>query len=254
MTIKQLEQQLEIPRATIRFYEKENLINPKRNDNSYREYDDEDVVTLKKIIILRKIGLSVSDIKKVLDGECGLQSLLQKNILELENQIKELEGAINVTKIMQGRNEDIFSLDENMYWTQIAELEKSGLKFKEILNDVIAFEKGVILNEFQLVNEEGKLLYDLKESIIRAIGSCVVCGLIWYLLEGRNRTLNIFLEGFFWPFVSILIYSIFGLPIYFIGKKNPQLAKRIKKIGTVIAVAITIGLFIIVILLSMGDY
>ena len=72
MTIKQLEQQLEIPRATIRFYEKEKLINPKRNDNSYREYDDEDVVTLKKIIILRKIGLSVSDIKKkllqIIDG------------------------------------------------------------------------------------------------------------------------------------------------------------------------------------------
>ena len=32
MTIKELEQQLEIPRATIRFYEKENLIAPKRSD------------------------------------------------------------------------------------------------------------------------------------------------------------------------------------------------------------------------------
>lgn len=251
MTIKQLEQQLELPRATIRFYEKENLINPKRNDNSYREYDDEDVVTLKKIIILRRIGLSVSDIKKVLDGECCLQSLLEKNIFELEKQIKELEGAISVTKIMQDRNEDIFSLDENMYWTEIDELEKSGLKFKEILNDVIEFEKGVILNEFQLVNEEGKLLFGLKESIIRAIGSCVICGLIWYLLEGQSRTLNDFLEGFFWPFVCILIYSILGLPIYFIGKKNPQLAKRIKKIGTVIAVTITIGLLIIAIFVNI---
>ena len=147
MTIKQLEQQLEIPRATIRFYEKEKLINPKRNDNSYREYDDEDVVTLKKIIILRKIGLSVSDIKKVLDGECSLQSLLQKNILELENQIKELEGAISVTKIMKDRNEDIFSLDENMYWREIDELEKSGLKFKELLNDV--FELSSTCQEYK---------------------------------------------------------------------------------------------------------
>ena len=48
MTIKQLEQELEIPRATIRFYEKERLIAPKRSDNSYREYSDEDVAVLKK--------------------------------------------------------------------------------------------------------------------------------------------------------------------------------------------------------------
>ena len=68
MTIKQLEQRLDIPRATIRFYEKENLISPKRNDNSYREYSEEDVATLKKIIVLRKIGLSVSDIKQVLEN------------------------------------------------------------------------------------------------------------------------------------------------------------------------------------------
>lgn len=251
MTIKQLEQQLEIPRATIRFYEKENLINPKRNDNSYREYDKEDVVTLKKIIILRKIGLSVADIKKALDGECCLQSLLQINILELENQIKELEGAIRVTKIMQDRNEDIFSFDENMYWREIEKLEKSGLKFKKILNDVFEFEKGVVLKEFQLVNEEGKLLFGLKESILMAIGSCVVYGLIWYLCEGKNRTMNDFLEGFIWPFICILISSIFGLPIYFIGKKNPQLAKRIKKIGTVIAVAITIGLIILAIFVNI---
>ena len=105
MTIKQLELQLEIPRATIRFYEKEKLINPKRNDNSYREYSEEDVLTLKKVIILRKIGLSVSDIKKALDGESSLQSLLEKNILELENQMKELKGAISVSKRMHDRNE-----------------------------------------------------------------------------------------------------------------------------------------------------
>lgn len=251
MTIKQLEQQLDIPRATIRFYEKENLINPKRNDNSYREYSDEDVATLKKIIILRKIGLSVSDIKKLLDGDCSLQSLLEKNISELENQIKELEGAINVSKIMQDRNEDILSLDENEYWTEIDKLEKAGLKFKDIINDVIEFEKGVIFNEFMLSNEEGKILYGWKESILRAIGTCIFCGLLWYILEGKSRSYNDFLEGFFWPFTCIIIYSIFGLPVHFIGKKNPKLANIIKKIGWAIGIALTVGLIILAIVLSL---
>lgn len=58
MTIKEVEQCLEVPRATVRFYEKEGLINPQRGDNGYREYSEADVQTLKKIIILRMLGLN----------------------------------------------------------------------------------------------------------------------------------------------------------------------------------------------------
>ncbi len=252
MTIKQLEQQLEIPRATIRFYEKENLISPERLDNSYREYSDDDVATLKKIIILRRIGFSVSDIKKVLDEECSLQVLLEENITALENQIKELEGAISVSRIMQERNESILTLDENMYWTEIDEMEKSGLRFKDILNDVVEFEKGVILNEFNLADNEGKPLYNLKESILRALGLCLLFGFMWYILEGKDRSFGIFLQGFFWPFISILFCSILGLPVYFIGKKNPKLAEKIKKIGTAIALIITVGILILAIIISQN--
>ena len=49
MTIKEVEQYLGVPRATIRFYEKEGLISPNRVENGYREYSTEDVAKLKKI-------------------------------------------------------------------------------------------------------------------------------------------------------------------------------------------------------------
>ena len=68
MTIKEVEQCLGVPRATVRFYEKEGLLSPTRGENGYREYSEEDVVQLKKIIILRKLGFAVSDIEDVLDG------------------------------------------------------------------------------------------------------------------------------------------------------------------------------------------
>lgn len=247
MTIKELEQQLEIPRATIRFYEKENLIAPKRSDNSYREYNAEDIETLRKIIILRKIGLSVADIKNLLDGNLTLQPLLEKNISELQHQIKELEGAISVCKIMQDRNEEVFDMDTNLYWNEIEEQEQAGLKFKEILNDVIAFEKGVVLKEFHLANDNGDLLFDgsFKIGFLKATGFCLLCGFVWFLLEGQDRTFHNFLEGFFWPFLCIFIASVLGLPVHFIEKKNPALAGKIRKYRKWFAILFTIVLLIV---------
>ncbi|MGN0401467.1 MAG: MerR family transcriptional regulator [Acetatifactor sp.] len=46
-----MEQLLNIPRETIRFYEKEGLIHPRREGNGYRNYSGEDVECLMKIII-----------------------------------------------------------------------------------------------------------------------------------------------------------------------------------------------------------
>ena len=63
------------------------------------------------------------------------------------------------------------NLAEKRGWKiEIEKQEKAGLKFKEILNDVIEFENGVILKEFQLVNSEGDLLYssDFKKKYFQS--------------------------------------------------------------------------------------
>lgn len=52
MTIKEVEEQTGLSRSTIRFYEKEKLIEPLRNDkNGYRDYSETDVEKLKKLLI-----------------------------------------------------------------------------------------------------------------------------------------------------------------------------------------------------------
>ena len=49
MTIKEVEQITGLTRSNIRFYEKEKLITPDRNENNgYREYSEEDI-TLSKV-------------------------------------------------------------------------------------------------------------------------------------------------------------------------------------------------------------
>lgn len=98
MTIKEVEQLLEVPRATIRFYEKENHIKPVRESNGYRDYSEYDVGRLKQIILLRKIGFSVTDIEDVLDEARTLDEVLEENLVRLGKQIEELNGAVLLSK------------------------------------------------------------------------------------------------------------------------------------------------------------
>ncbi len=247
MTIKEMEQELNVPRATIRFYEKENLIHPKRRGNSYREYSEEDAAVLKKVIILRKIGLSVQDIQDFFQDNASLQELLTKNLSALEEQMKELEGAIKVCKKMQSRQETKSSFDEAYYWEEIRAQEKAGNKFLDILNDALKFEKKVVYEQFGIADREGNLLYGKGRSILMALGTCLMIGTIWYLLDGRE--VKSFVDGFFWPFTCIIIYSICGLPLHFLGKKYPKAAARIKKVGMSICIALTVLLVFLAILL-----
>ncbi len=249
MKINDVEKQLNIPKATIRFYEKEGLLNPKRNENSYREYDNEDIELLKKIIVLRKIGIPVEDIKLLLSNNLSLQNALTKNIDALNEQMKEIEGALRVCEFMQNKEENIDSLDENYYLDMIHSEELKGNKFFEIINDVIEFEKKVIGNEFVfIVDDKGNFKYSLGKSILISLGMCLIVGLLWYLMDGEIES---FVEGFFFPFVCIIISSIFGLPVYFLEKKNKDAADIIKKIGKVLGVLFL--LFIICLMFFIGE-
>lgn len=245
MKIKEVEIMLDISKATIRFYEKEGLLTPQRNDNSYRDYSQEDIERLKKIVILRKIGISVEDIRNILNDTLSLQDALTHTIEDLNNQIKEIEGAIKVCTIMQDRKEDMCSFDEDYYWNTILSEEKNGNKFFELVNDVLDFEKKVIADEFGLRDEQGNMRFSFKTSIVVYFFMCVAAGLLWFFLDHMN--IHSFVEGFFFPFVCIIISSIVGLPLYFLEKKNKKLADTIKKIGYGVCIVI----FIVVVLLML---
>ena len=51
MTIKEIETRSGMTRANIRFYEAEGLLSPERCENGYRDYSEEDLKVLKRIIM-----------------------------------------------------------------------------------------------------------------------------------------------------------------------------------------------------------
>lgn len=72
MNIAEAERRTGLTRANIRFYEKEGLLKPTRGENGYRDYTEDNVQTLRKIMLLRRLRLSVPDIRAIESGEKAL--------------------------------------------------------------------------------------------------------------------------------------------------------------------------------------
>lgn len=251
MTIKEVEQQLGISRTTIRFYEREHLINPKRDGNTYREYSEEDVATLKKIIILRKLGFSIEEIKDFLAENVPLQELLEKNVQQLQEKVNELTGAIKICKKMQSRQENFDTFNENYYWEEIKEQEQAGSRFLEIVNDSIGYEKEMFCKYFELLDENGNLRYSMDGMLRRVIKVFLVAGVISFLFSGLfagEWGINYFIRGLTYPICFLVIGTVFGLPWHFVKKKYPKMSTIVKKViyGLIMGVPVVVSFIIII--------
>ena len=95
MKTNELEKEIGLSKYTIRYYEKEELIQPKREENGYRDYDDETVQKLKIIKFLRNLQISVDDIKAILDGELDFRHCLKINQVNMQKQIESMNEIKN---------------------------------------------------------------------------------------------------------------------------------------------------------------
>ena len=133
LKISELEELLGVPRSAIRYFEKQGLISPVRNpDNDYREYSDEDVRRLKMILVLRKLGFSVSEIEDLFENRAGFEELLNERIETLEQQKQEVQGAIALCREMKNASVRMETFDADDYWRKIREKETAGYSFFDI--------------------------------------------------------------------------------------------------------------------------
>ena len=249
MTIKEVEQILEVPRATIRFYEKEGLIDPKREGNRYRDYSEEDVEQLKRIIILRKAGLPLSDISDLFDGAESIDSVLTDNLLSLQKQMEELKGSINLCRKIKEDAPEISSFNPEIYWNYIEEEEKKGNAFVNIAKELAHEEKKIIASHLGSCDCEGNL-YEPIKSIIGTILVSAGVGML-YCIKEKEWSRNNLLFGAKIVVMGIIIESVISIPLYFLGKKYPQIASRKKRYYLLSLLAITLILIVGVIVLNI---
>ena len=96
MNIKEIEERSGLSRANIRYYEQEGLIAPVRRENKYRDYSEEDLETLLRIALLRSLGFSLEEIRRLKSGEADFAAAMRERSAALESEGQRLLAARNV--------------------------------------------------------------------------------------------------------------------------------------------------------------
>ena len=97
---------LGITKEALRYYEKEGLIKPERDENNYRNYLQSDIDVLKLILMLRSMEISIDEIKLILNNELSIREALktkedyiEKSKIKLENIDKKIKYYVKRKKV-----------------------------------------------------------------------------------------------------------------------------------------------------------
>ena len=143
MKIKQVEELVGITSKNIRFYENQGLLTPERAENGYREYHEQNIEALKKIKLLRKLGISVEEIRAVLNHSRSLEDCLEKHLTVLEKERENLSNMQRLSDAILQKRDSIDTLNTNEWLDEMEKLEKEGVDFVDVSKIDIHMKKKV---------------------------------------------------------------------------------------------------------------
>lgn len=114
MTIQTIVERTGLTKRMIRHYEELGLVCPKREQNEYRSYSEEDVNQLLCIKALKEIGFSLAEISKILAGS-QTEEVLKLHLKELFLKKQEIfseqkENVGTIKRLLGGREVTVYEL------------------------------------------------------------------------------------------------------------------------------------------------
>lgn len=130
MKINEVEALVGITKKNIRFYEAEGLLAPRRNsENGYRDYGETEVEVLRRIKLLRKLGLPLEEIRQMLSGTHTVGDGMRRHLVTLEREQKNLEQSMALCRRLKDREEPLAALDAQALLSEMETLEHQGATF-----------------------------------------------------------------------------------------------------------------------------
>lgn len=191
MLINEVAKMCDVTKKAIQYYVSQGVIAPTFLENGYSDFSEEDVNVLKKVVLYRKLGLSVPEIKRVLQDQNDVKEILYQRVLELEREkvkqgiLRQLSEGVDIEDLSKDINQidantiiirrllDLFpsyygkfiSLNFARYLTGTIETEEQ----MEAFNDIIEFFDNVpdfdIPSDLQEFMDEQLELYSSDEGV-----------------------------------------------------------------------------------------
>lgn len=131
MKINEVEAQVGITKKNIRFYEEQGLLSPRRNsENGYRDYGEAEVAVLRRIKLMRKLGVPLEEIRRMQAGGTVADGM-RRHLVTLERERRSLEQSIQLCSGLKDREERLDALDAAELLEEMERLEQTGTTFQD---------------------------------------------------------------------------------------------------------------------------
>ena len=119
-----------VSKKNIRFYEEQGLLAPRRDASTgYRDYGDEELAVLRRIKLLRKLGVPIEEIRRLFAGEHTVGDVMRRQLVTLEREQRNLEQAETLCRELTDFDRPAAELDAEAVLTRMEELERGGAVF-----------------------------------------------------------------------------------------------------------------------------
>ncbi len=131
MKINEVETLVGITKKNIRFYEAEGLLMPRRNsENGYRDYGEAEVAVLRRIKLMRKLGVPLEEIRRMQGGTQTVGDGMRRHLISLERERENLAQAIRLCGELTDCPQRLEDLDAEDLLTRMEPMEQSGTTFQ----------------------------------------------------------------------------------------------------------------------------
>lgn len=212
---------LNVTLKSLRVYEEYGIVVPKREENNYRNYSEDDLFKLRTVILLKELGFSLKDIGNLMDKNNYANTQFMRSIyLQLkavERKIYELDNVKNtlitsIDKMLQSNDElnyDHFldnidtSLNENrnnrMVWMDMWGFDNKAIKFDKMVRDKSKDELGLFEKYDEILSAIRRKIIEHKATKVIDIGCGTgnLCGELSEKIDvlGIDQSLEMILQA-----------------------------------------------------------
>ena len=203
LKINEVEALVGVTKKNIRFYEAQGLLTPRRNsENGYRDYGEAEVEALRQIKLMRKLGVSLEEIRQMQGGSLTVADGMRRHLVTLERDRDNLEQSIRLCGRLKDCQERLRDLDAGVILEEMAAMEQSGTSFRN------------------------KQRHDVRSQYVAPVAialgmTALMAGLIALIVWGSSQA-----EAPPWPLLAVLI----ALPLLFICGVLLALRQQLREI------------------------